>query len=402
MELGRNTLPSVQAHSVGSAAVGAAAGAAAQSGPAASAAHGGAVVPEASARPQAEPPAPAAEVLAGALHEVSNALTVVMGWLDEALTRDPTSPVREALEVARAHAAVGYRLAREGIGAEAPSSKERSAAAIARDAALGIQPQARGEGVEVSVEIGAAGAMVGASAAALQILVNLLLNAIAFTPRGARVSLALREAGGAVVFRVTDEGPGVAPERAGGLLSGPCSTRRGGAGIGLTHSAALAAEHGGRLELVRPGPGAVFELTWPVCEAASGAQERPSVPPSLVGRRVLVVEDDAHVLALVEISLEARGAQVLSAICPFDTVELLGNGQTFDVAVIDLSPFSDDPSDALARLRDAVTGAGIVLMSGHVGELPPALEGKVARWVRKPFEMAELVAAVEGVVRAQG
>ncbi|HOU93977.1 MAG TPA: hypothetical protein PLU22_23160, partial [Polyangiaceae bacterium] len=115
---------------------------------------------------------------------MSNALTVVMGWLDEAIAREPAAPVREALEVARAHAAVGYRLAREGIGAEATSSKERSAAAIARDAVLGIQPQARGEGVEIAAEIGAVAAMVGGSAAALQILVNLLLNAIAFTPRG--------------------------------------------------------------------------------------------------------------------------------------------------------------------------------------------------------------------------
>lgn len=385
----------MQAHSAGSLP-------AAGAEPAAPAAHGELARAEAGPRASVAAAVPSAEVLAGALHEVSNALTVVMGWLDEAIAREPTAPVREALEVARAHAAVGYRLAREGIGAEVPSSKERSAAAIARDAVLGIQPQARGEGVEVSVEIGGVAAMVGGSAAALQILVNLLLNAIAFTPRGARVSLTLREGGGNVVFQVKDQGPGVAPERAEQILSGPCSTRRGGAGIGLTHSAALAADHGGRLELVRPGPGAVFELTWPVCEAASGAQERPSVPPSLAGRRVLVVEDDAHVLALVEISLEARGAQVLSAICPYDTVELLANGQTFDAAVIDLSPFNDDTSDALLRLRDAVAGPGIVLMSGHVGELPPVLEGKVARWVRKPFEMAELVAAVEGVVKAQG
>ncbi|MBN2196026.1 MAG: response regulator [Polyangiaceae bacterium] len=378
MESGRNTLPDVKATSVREVRV--------------------EPVGSSGAVPT---PTPAATELAGTLHEVSNALTVVIGWLDEALGRDPAPRVREALEVARAHAAVGHRLARQGIGAEVPLAPERLAASIARDAVVGIQPKARCEGVEIVLDTGTANAVVGDSPAAMQILVNLLLNAIAFTPRGARVTLSLREQGRGVVFQVADEGPGVSPERAGSLLTSPSSTRRGGAGIGLTHSAALAYDHGGRLELARPGPGAVFELSWPAREVVSGAQHRSTPPPaSLAGRRVLVVEDDANVLALVEIALEARGAQVLSAVCPPDMIEILANGQTFDAALIDLSPFANDGSDALSQLRHAVPGVGVVLMSGHVGDLPNALTEKVARWVRKPFEMSELVAAVEAVVGA--
>lgn len=341
---------------------------------------------------------PSATELAGALHEVSNALTVVIGWLDEALASEPAAPLRDALEVARAHAGVGHRLARAAIGAEVPVAADRPAIAVAREAVLGVQPHARAEGVSVLLDPGETAATVGDSAVTLQILVNLLLNAVAFTPRGARVTLTLRERGSSVVFAVADQGPGVAPDRAARLLSGPSSTRRGGAGVGLTHSASLAYDHGGRLELVRPGPGAVFELTWPRRESASEVQIRATRPAHLEGRRVLVVEDDANVLALVELALEARGAQVLSAICPLDMVELVGNGQTFDVALIDLSPFADDSTGALVKLREAVTGAGVILMSGHVGELPAALEGKVARWVRKPFDMPELTEAIEAVI----
>src|SRR5689334_12172948 len=60
--------------------------------------------------------------LAAALHEVSNALTVVLGWLDVAAARLPDgsagASLSEALEVAQSHARLGHQIARRAIGAE--------------------------------------------------------------------------------------------------------------------------------------------------------------------------------------------------------------------------------------------------------------------------------------------
>src|SRR5688572_15525753 len=58
--------------------------------------------------------------LAGALHEVSNALTVVLGWIAEAQSQTHAGPVQEALEVAQKYARRGHRVARAAIGAEVP------------------------------------------------------------------------------------------------------------------------------------------------------------------------------------------------------------------------------------------------------------------------------------------
>ncbi len=344
--------------------------------------------------------APSQADLAGALHEVSNALTVVLGWLDAARPHISDPSAREAIEVARAHADLGHRLAREAIGADVPPEIERRAVSIARDAVLGVMQEAKRAGVTVEFDDSTLGsALLRDGASALQILVNLLLNAIAFSPPGAEVKLSAEERGDSIGFSVADQGPGVPADRADSILAGPSSTRRGGAGIGLTHSATLASDKGGRLRLVQPGPGAIFELTWPLIEDRSGPYERPEPVASLMGTRVVLVEDDINVLSLVEMTLEAHGVQVMSVTCPEDLVDLLSNDQTFDAAFVDFSPFEDDSAQpALEALTRSVSKKGIILISGLVRPVPVVLEAKLAQWVRKPFEMSELVTALRRVV----
>ena len=344
---------------------------------------------------------PSRDDLAGALHEVSNALTVVLGWLDAALPLLPHGSAREAVEVARAHSDLGYRLARQAIGGEVPSDLERSALAVARDAVTGVLQESKRAVVTVELVGPDVDGTVRDGATALQILVNLLLNAIAFSPSGGKVTLRVSQDGNRMAFEVSDQGPGIAPERADAILSGPSSTRRGGAGIGLVHSASLAQDRGGQLRLVQPGPGAVFELTWPIYQQRSATCVRQEMLASLSGVRVLVVEDDANVLSLVEMALETHGVQVLSVISPADLLEVLANGQTFDAALVDFSPFSDadaDTDSALEALVRAVPGTGIVLISGLAREVPTVLEKKVAAWVRKPFEMTEVVDVLRRIV----
>src|SRR5688572_15563773 len=71
--------------------------------------------------------------LAGALHEVSNALTVVLGWLDNARDNLEGGPL-EALEIARAHASLGHAIARRAVGAPLQEGTElRSALTLVRD-----------------------------------------------------------------------------------------------------------------------------------------------------------------------------------------------------------------------------------------------------------------------------
>lgn len=363
------------------------------------------------ARPKSLAPSEArkerhAQDLAGSLHEVSNALTVVLGWLDVAHSKLPAGPEREALEIARTHARLGYGVARRAIGAEVQDTSpvQSTARAVARAAITGVSPHAMNRGVEVVFEPEDSHAIVSNPSAALQILTNLLLNAIAFTPEGMCVSLTVFEDGANVVFTVRDEGPGIAPERVESLFQSPMSTRSGGAGVGLKHSHALAAAHGGSLCISPPGPraalnvkgspasntGASFDLLWPIAEARSSAGPKRSIGSNVRGARVLVIEDDAAVSSLIELALEARGAEPVLAASESELERLL-TGEVYDVALVDLSPIADRAESILARLRAASPGVAIILISGLASGVPESIEQNVAAWVRKPFEMGEVV-----------
>jgi CheY-like chemotaxis protein len=360
-------------------------------------------VPLSSAPRSLPPPPPDQEAdLAGALHEVSNALTVVLGWLDVAYSRLPAGAARDAIDVARTHARLGHGISRSAIGAEAPeSSAQASGVSVAESALMGVRPQAEQCGVLLDLQLADSGsALLGNVGALLQILTNLLLNAIDFSPRGATVSLGVREERASLVFSVSDQGPGIDPERVATLLTAPASTRRGGAGVGLRHSAALSRAKGGSLSVARTSPGASFDLRWPIAELRTGTS--PKVKrPTVAGARVLVVEDDEAVRSLVELALEARGAEpkVVASRREFDAV--LERGGELDAALVDLSPLAADAGEAFQSLRRRHPGIPIILISGVASGVPDDLAHEVSAWVRKPFEMGEVLAVLASILEAR-
>jgi CheY-like chemotaxis protein len=341
--------------------------------------------------------------LAGALHEVSNALTVVLGWLDVAYSRLEPGAARDAIDVARTHARLGHGVSRSAIGAEAPeSSAQASGLSVAESALMGVRPQAEQRGVQLDLQLQDSGsALLGNVGALLQILTNLLLNAIDFSPRGSTVSLGVREGDGSIVFSVGDEGPGIDPERVATLLTAPASTRRGGAGVGLRHSAALSRAKGGSLSVVRTSPGACFDLRWPIAELRTSTMPKRVKRPTVSGARVLVVEDDDAVRSLVELALEARGAepQIAANRREFDSV--LERGGELDAALVDLSPLAADAKGAFRSLRDRHPGIPVILISGVASGVPEELANEVSAWVRKPFEMGEVLAVLASILEAR-
>jgi len=94
----------------------------------------------------------------------------------------------------------------------------------------------------------------------LQVLLNLVQNALDAMPAGGTLRLAVREERGGVAFAVADSGPGIAPDRLERIFEPYFTTKEGGTGLGLAIARRIAEEHGGRLEARSP-PGAGAELT---------------------------------------------------------------------------------------------------------------------------------------------
>jgi signal transduction histidine kinase len=107
----------------------------------------------------------------------------------------------------------------------------------------------------------------------LQIVSNLLANALQWTPEGGRVELALFAHNGEVSVAVSDTGPGIAPGERERIFRPFWSGTGGGTGLGLTIAWELAHALGGRLELEsEPGRGSRFVLVLPAQSAEPSAQ----------------------------------------------------------------------------------------------------------------------------------
>jgi len=335
---------------------------------------------------------------------VSNALTVVLGWLDLAAKSDSPESIRRALDVAREHAQRGHVLARRAIGSEVESKQSgRTARALAHFASVSVEPQANAKAVDIVVEAReGTEAVVDGEASLLQVLTNLLLNAISFSPLGSKIQVKVERVQDSLRFSVQDAGPGVPADRVNKLFSVRMSGRAGGAGIGLSHSRSLARQNGGELELVSSALGACFELTWPLGTiSAPRSAFPPALRAALDGARILLIEDDSAVTTLVEMTLEARGAEIIAVSELSQLRAVLARKPVVDVVLMDLSPVETELKATLSEIAAICPQASLVLMSGQPGGVPAEAERAFQAWVRKPFDMGQLVQTVGELVATQ-
>lgn len=351
--------------------------------------------PASATRPVPEPPE---RDLAAALHEVANALTVVVGWLERAQQAPLGEEARHALDIALARAIDGRSIARRAIGHPSPAAVvQQPLASLLGEALAGasVELSARAPAASLPEPLveGDPAAMVSEPRAALQILTNLLLNAIAFSPPGGKVQLSARVTWDEVEIEVSDEGPGLP-----GAADQPCfprghSTREGGTGLGLAHAQALARRLGGELTLQPRGPGATFLLRWPRAQGPVPDAPPVSRPILLADQRVLLLEDDAAVQLLLDTALSARGASVRIVEDLAGLAEALA-GPPYDIALLDWSPLAGQASETIRLLQTSSPGVHIVAISGAASSPSSDLLSACAAWVRKPFDLAELLAAI--------
>lgn len=335
--------------------------------------------------------------LAGVLHDVSNALTVLLGWVGEARAEGATPEATAyALGIVEQHARIARDLARHAIGAPR-IEEQRDLSEVVHEVVAALAVEASRAGIKLVLHGGDASLKVLGALDVGQVLTNLVLNAIAHAPRGSDVEIAVSvdEAGCALV--VSDHGPGVAEGRREAIFQGD-SLRSGGAGVGLRHSRALARAWRGDVDLLaHEGKGARFRVTWP---RASALPRPPTSAPrvgDLSGIHVLVVEDDAAVTQLLEAALEARGAEVAVAGSAAELASAL-SARVYDAALVDLSPIAADPAAALGSIRARCPEAALVLVTGNADRLPEAALSEPLELVRKPFEIREVLSVLSSKV----
>jgi CheY-like chemotaxis protein/two-component sensor histidine kinase len=331
---------------------------------------------------RAESSAP--ETLSEALHDISNDLTAIAAWLDQARALVPPGhPGSEALVRAALRVSASLGLAREVLGADpAPPEPPGPVVRIVEQVVADLGAEATRAGVTLHLVAHATNAT--AEPRPLRsALTNLLLNALAFAPRDSTVRVTLRDEehphGTQTEIHVEDDGPGI-PEPARATVFDGASKRVGGAGHGLAHARRLSEQLGGSLSLLPSPRGAHFAIQLPLTEMRE----------PLVGSRVLVVEDDAELSQLIALTLSARGAHVDVTASGDEGLRLAG-AHPYHWVVVDASPFGGELGPAIEALREGGSQAQVMVITGNPAAEPVALPADVAH-LRKPFELRDLVA----------
>lgn len=193
-----------------------------------------------------------------------------------------------------------------------------------------------------------------------QVLQNLLLNAIKFTPDGGRISLSVRLEHNHVYTTVDDNGVGLskaAKDEIFELFSqgdGEAAARESGLGIGLTLAKALVEMHGGVLSVLSDGPGmgSRFMFFLPDPQILESIDDTADPRSSL---RCLVVDDNRDAADTLAQLVRMMGCTVKTAYSGPSGLELAG-GFSPEVVLLDLGMPGMDGFEVCRRLRKETHG----------------------------------------------
>jgi signal transduction histidine kinase/ActR/RegA family two-component response regulator len=358
-------------------------------------------------------------LLAGVAHELNNPLAIVMGrasLLEEKAAGTPlhhdTQRILEAAERCGRIVRTFLNMARQRPAERTPVALND----LVRGAAEMLQYSLRASGVLLTLDLadGLPEAMVDGDRLG-QVVLNLIVNAQQALmglrgPKEVRVQTGLvtAETGPetALWLRVADNGPGV-PEDVRARIFDPYFTTKGegvGTGLGLAVSRAVARDHGGELDLEAAAVGASFRLTIPIDPAPLVAAQ-PAAPaelPAGAAQRVLVVDDEPELAALLRTLLEDAGYEVATAESGAVALEMLGE-VSFDAIVSDLHMPDVDGGAIWRELKAHHPAMARRLLFVTGDALSPAARRFVAdsgcASLDKPFTRADLLARVHALMR---
>ena len=217
-----------------------------------------------------------AQLISEISHDLRTPLTAIKGMLvnliDEEASEDRSSLQTVERETDRLIRLVNQLLdfSRWRGGKLALSLSPTDVATVCSTAVSLSQAAAEHRGIELEADIPSTLPAIPADGDRLQrVIINLLDNAVKFTPGGGRITLAVTEQQGEIEISVRDTGQGMTPEEVARALQLQEGGSGGSTGLGLSIARAIVEEHGGRMGIESsPGQGSVVWLTLP-CNSCS-------------------------------------------------------------------------------------------------------------------------------------
>lgn len=204
---------------------------------------------------------------AGIAHEVGNPLASISALVQMLQRRDCDDYTRERLALVNGQLQRIQGTLRELVNFSRPTSTERTRVALAEvvDEALSIAKYYKGTSRrDIETQLPAdLPPLYGARDQFVQVILNLVLNAVDATAPGGRIELSAAQDNGHLVLTVRDDGHGISAAHQERLFQPYFTTKKHGTGLGLFVTRKLLADHGGSVECESAGAGAAFRVRLP-------------------------------------------------------------------------------------------------------------------------------------------
>ncbi|MDT7689552.1 MAG: hypothetical protein QOE46_2311 [Acidobacteriota bacterium] len=374
------------------------------------------------------------EFLATLSHELRTPLTAILGW--SSMLRDSRldeKTFKTAIEIIERNARTQQqivddildvsRIIRGELRFEAEPADLRQVVEEALDT---VRHAAAAKSINLRAEFDPdVGPVMGDPRRLQQVVWNLLLNAVKFTPIGGEVRVRLERAGAHARVAISDNGAGIRPDflpyAFDRFRQGDQSTTRihGGLGLGLSIVRHLVELHGGtvRAESGGEGLGSAFTVELPLIETRdderaalnkerAGGESESGSQQILRGLNVLVVDDEPDALGLIKTILEMKGARV-KAVASADAAWSALEAEWPDLLLCDIGMPGEDGYQLIRRVRalEAERGRALpsIALTAYAGETDRvlALEAGFRLHIAKPVEPAALVSVIADLTGRQ-
>lgn len=251
-----------------------------------------------------------------------------------------------------------------------------------------------------------------------QVISNLILNAMQAMPTGGTITINATNLdldatqdelspGPYVLWEITDEGFGIAPEHLNQVFDPFFTTKAKGSGLGLAVVHSVIARHHGHIRVLSQlGLGTTFRILLPTASEQLPTTESAIKSPQQ-SLRILFMEDEEVVAKVVILMLNGLGHQVEHTVNGRGTIDVYqqakNSGIDFDVAILDLTTPGDmNGLQTLQHLRQMNPQIRAIVCSGYnTGTVLADYQahGFVAR-LCKPFGLQDLIQALAQAIPA--
>ncbi|MFZ5856871.1 MAG: PAS domain S-box protein [Chloroflexota bacterium] len=364
------------------------------------------------------------EFLANMSHELRTPLNAILG-ISESLLEQMVGPLNEKqVKYLTTVAESGQHLlelindvldlAKINAGRVTLDISKVDVGAVAQSSLRMIYELAQKKGLETTVKIDEAVTTVLADERRLkQMLVNLLINAVKFTPQGGRIGLEINGNPEAKTlhFTIWDTGIGIAQKDL-RLLFQPfvqldAGLTRGsqGTGLGLVLVSQMARLHGGSISVQsEPNKGSRFTISipWTIGSQAdplvhNPAVQKPQHPSEARHATILLVEDTEAVTMLISDYLQKHGYRVVTAGDGLEGLDIAKKTRP-DLILMDVMMPKMDGLETTRRIRSEPELAGVPIIGltalAMTGDRERCLKAGMNDYLSKPIRLQELIQAI--------